>query len=128
MKCSLRFEKALRAGGCEVIAGIDEAGRGPLAGPVVVAAVILPEKFRHRTLTDSKKLSPEVREKIYAELTSRDDIHWSVAMADHEEVDRRNIFWATVAAMQRAARALAVTPQHVLIDGRSIRGFPFPQT
>jgi ribonuclease HII len=128
MKCSLRFEKTLRAGGCQVVAGIDEAGRGPLAGPVVVAAVVLPEKFRHKTLTDSKKLSPHQREAIYDELTTREDIQWAVAMADHEEVDRRNIFWATVAAMGRAARALAVPPQHVLIDGNPVRGFPFPQT
>jgi ribonuclease HII len=128
MKCSLRFEKSLRAGGCEVIAGIDEAGRGPLAGPVVVAAVVLPEKFRHKTLTDSKKLSPQQRETIYDELTTREDIQWAVAMADHEEVDRRNIFWATVWAMRRAALALAVPPQHVLIDGNPVRGFPFPQT
>ena len=67
-KCSLRFETALRAEGCEAIAGIDEAGRGPLAGPVVVAAVILPPKFRHGTLTDSKQLSARQREELYGEL------------------------------------------------------------
>ena len=81
MKCSFRFEKALRAGGSEVIAGIDEAGRGPLAGPVVVAAVILPARFRHRTLTDSKQLTLRQREEIYAELTLRDDVCWAVCMA-----------------------------------------------
>ena len=128
MKCSLRFEKDLRARGFAVIAGIDEAGRGPLAGPVVVAAVILPEKFRHSTLNDSKKLSPDRREEIYEELTHRTDVTWAVAMADHEEVDRRNIFWATVVAMERATRKLAVQPEHVLIDGNHIRGFSYPQT
>ena len=64
MKCSLRHERLLRAQGCIRVAGIDEAGRGPLAGPVVAAAVILPEKFRHKTLTDSKQLSPIHREEI----------------------------------------------------------------
>src|SRR3954471_18778625 len=128
MKCSFRFEKALRAGGCEVIAGIDEAGRGPLAGPVVVCAVILPIKFRHRILTDSKQLSAKQRELIYAELTGREDVCWSISMADHEEIDRLNILWATCAAMRRAVVALASAPHHVLIDGNPVRDFPYPQT
>jgi len=128
MKCSLRFEKALRASGCEIIAGIDEAGRGPLAGPVVVAAVILPAKFRHRRLNDSKQLSEKLREEIYLELTERGDICWAVAMADHEEIDRLNILRATWAAMGRAVAALAIAPQHCLIDGLPVRAFPLPQT
>src|SRR5689334_15322708 len=77
-KCSLRREKALRAGGCPIVAGIDEAGRGPLAGPVVAAIVILPDRFRHRTLRDSKQLSAKQREEIYAELTGRKDVFWAV--------------------------------------------------
>ncbi len=128
MKCSLRHEKALRAGGCEVIAGIDEAGRGPLAGPVVVAAVILPAKFRHRVLTDSKLLTEKQRATLFAELTDRADILWATAMADHEEVDRLNILRATHEAMRRAAQSLPTAPHHVLIDGLPVRPFPFPAT
>ncbi len=128
MKCSLRYEKALRAAGCEIIAGIDEAGRGPLAGPVVVAAVILPAKFRHRRLNDSKQLSEKLREEIYAELTQRADVYWAVSMADHQEIDRLNILRASWEAMGRAVAALPVAPQHCLIDGRPVRGFPLPQT
>ena len=128
MKCSLRHEKALRAAGCEIIAGIDEAGRGPLAGPVVVAAVILPEKFRHRELNDSKQLTAKKREVIYAELTARPDVFWAVAQADHEEIDRINILRATWEAMARAALALSVAPHHFLIDGSPVRTFPLPYT
>ncbi len=128
MKCGFRFEKALRAGGCEWIAGIDEAGRGPLAGPVVVAAVMLPARFRHRVLTDSKQLTGKQREELYRELTERADVCWAIAMADHEEIDQLNILWATCAAMRRAALALAIAPHHVLIDGHPVRDFPFPQT
>jgi ribonuclease HII len=128
MKCSLRHEKALRAAGCEIIAGIDEAGRGPLAGPVVAAAVILPVKFRHRVLTDSKQLSPRLREELYVEIVGRADICWSMAAADHEEIDRINILRATHQAVRRAAQALATVPQHALIDGLPVRPFPFPST
>jgi ribonuclease HII len=128
MKCSLRFEKALRAGGCEVVAGMDESGRGPLAGPVVVAAVILPLKFRHRTLTDSKQLNAIQREEVYRELVSRADVCWSVSVAENEEIDRFNILQATHESMRRAVRALPIRPDHVLIDGLPVRAFPVPQT
>jgi ribonuclease HII len=128
MKCGLRYEKALRATGCEFVAGIDEAGRGPLAGPVVAAAVILPRKFRHRRLNDSKQLSASIREEIYAELVARGDVCWSVAMVDHVEIDRVNILRATHEAMRRAVSALAVAPHHALIDGLPVRPFPYPST
>lgn len=129
MKCSLRFEKALRSQlGCEVIAGVDEAGRGPLAGPVVVAAVILPAKFRHRTLTDSKQLSAKHREEIYAELMKRGDLCWAVSIAENEEIDRFNILQATHQCMRRAVNSLTLAPDHVLIDGLPVKNFPFPQT
>ncbi len=77
-RCGFRYEKKLRATGVVRIAGVDEAGRGALAGPVVAAAVVLPEKFRHRKLNDSKQLAPELREKIYDELVSNSEIAWSV--------------------------------------------------
>ena len=128
MRCSLRHERTLRKAGVEIIAGIDEAGRGPLAGPVVAAAVILPEKFRHKVLTDSKKLTHEVREELYAELVSRPGVVWGLSVVEHDEIDRINILRATHQAMRRAVAALAVTPHHALIDGLPVHPFPVPQT
>lgn len=118
----------MRSSGIEVIAGVDEAGRGPLAGPVVAAAVILPARFRHRTLDDSKKLSEPVRERIFAELAARADVCWAAAVVECEEIDRMNILRAAHEAMRRATLELAVLPHHVLIDGLPVRPFPFPQT
>lgn len=128
MKCGLRHERDLRGRGFTRIAGIDEAGRGPLAGPVVAAAVILPEKFRHRTLTDSKQLSEARREKIFSELTAREDVAWAVSVVEVEEIDRINILRAAHQAMRRAVGALALVPDHVLIDGLRVRPFPVEQT
>jgi ribonuclease HII len=128
MACNFKHERALRLSGLEVIAGIDEAGRGPLAGPVVAAAVILPEKFRHGTLTDSKKLSPEKREEIFETLTTNPEVRWAASVVDCDEIDRINILRATHQAMRRAVLALSVMPQHVLIDGLPVRPFPYPQT
>lgn len=128
MRCTLRHERLLRKAGHRVIAGIDEAGRGPLAGPVVAAAVILPEHFRHPVLTDSKKLSPAVREALYAELTAREGVLWAVAVVDAPEIDRINILRATHEGMRRAVAALSLPPDHVLIDGLPVRPFPVPQT
>lgn len=128
MKCSLRHERALRANGCRSVAGIDEAGRGPLAGPVVAAVVMLPERFRHSCLRDSKQLSEKRRDEIYCELTSRGDVCWAVESVGHEEIDRINILRATHEAMRRALCKLAARPEHVLIDGLPVPHFPLPQT
>lgn len=128
MACGLRHERKLRADGCVRIAGIDEVGRGPLAGPVVAAAAILPERFRHKTLNDSKKLSAEVREKIYAELTARADVAWAVCVVEVEEIDRINILRASHEAMRRAVMTLTTRPDHALIDGLPVRPFPVPHT
>jgi ribonuclease HII len=128
MPCGLRYERKLRAAGCVRVAGVDEAGRGPLAGPVVAAAVILPERFRHRVLNDSKKLSADQREKIYAELTVRTEIAWAVAVVEHDEIDRINILRASHEAMRRAVTTLPSIPDHVLIDGLPVKPFPLPQT
>src|SRR5260370_2677611 len=127
-RCGFRYEKKLRAIGVIRIAGIDEAGRGALAGPVVAAAVLLPEKFRHRKLNDSKQLAPEVRETIYDELVSNTEITWAVGIVDHIEIDRINILRATHQAMRIALGALAVPPEHVILDGLPVFPFPFPQT
>ncbi len=128
MGCSFKHERNLFKQGILCVAGIDEAGRGPLAGPVVAAAVILPVKFRHRRLDDSKKLPPRVREEIYLELTASPEIQWHAAVVGVEEIDRMNILRASHHAMRLAVRGLRSTPGHALIDGLPVRPFPIPQT
>jgi ribonuclease HII len=127
-RCGFRYEKKLRAVGAARIAGIDEAGRGALAGPVVAAAAVLPEKFRHRRLNDSKQLAPELREEIYCELSNDPQISWAVGIVDSIEIDRINILRATHNAMRLAIAALSIPPDHVLIDGLPVIPFPLPQT
>ena len=111
-----------------MIAGVDEAGRGPLAGPVVAAAVILPAEFRHAVLDDSKKLSARKREAIFLELTTDPSVLWSVAIVEAEEIDRLNILRATHEAMRRAIGGLSIVPDHALIDGLPVHPFPIAQT
>ena len=120
----LSLETALRSRGFLKIAGIDEAGRGPLAGPVAAAAVILPEGFTCEGLDDSKKISARKRDLLYQKLTSDPLIIWSVATASREEIDELNILRATHLAMKRAAGGLTSTPDHCLIDGLPVRDFP----
>ena len=105
-RCGFRYEKKLRANGVARIAGIDEAGRGALAGPVVAAAVVLPERFRHRRLNDSKQLAPELREEIYCELVVNPEVRWTVGIVDSIEIDRINILRASHKAMRFAVEAL----------------------
>jgi ribonuclease HII len=120
------LESALRARGLLIVAGVDEAGRGPLAGPVAAAAVILPLRWRCKGLDDSKKLSPEKREQFYAKITSDERVAWSVAYVDTDEIDRINILRATHAAMALAVEGLAKAVDHCLIDGLRVPAFPFP--
>ena len=127
-RCSLDHEVRLRASGFYRVAGIDEAGRGPLAGPVVAAAVLLPEGFAHPKLTDSKKLSAKVRERIFDELTQNPKIFRAVAILEAPEIDRLNILRATHEAMRRSVLQLQPVPDHALIDGLPVHPFPFPQT
>ena len=122
----LSLETALRSRGFLKIAGIDEAGRGPLAGPVAAAAVILPDGFTCEGLDDSKKISPRKRDHLYEKLTSDPLIIWSVATASREEIDKLNILRATHLAMKRAAGGLSSMPDHCLIDGLPVRDFPIP--
>ena len=110
------------------MAGVDEAGRGPLAGPVVAAAVILPEGFRHALLNDSKQLSERTRDSIFAEIMASSEIRWAFAIVESDEIDHLNILRATHEAMRRAVAKLDPQPQHVLIDGLPVRPFPLPQT
>src|SRR5436309_978439 len=127
-RCGSRYEKKLRATGVVRVAGIDEAGRGALAGPVVAAAVVLPEKFRHRRLNDSKQLAPELREEIYCELVAIPELRWTIGIVDSIEIDRINILRASHRAMRLAIETLIEPPEHVLIDGLPVIPFPFPQT
>ena len=127
-RCGFRYEKKLRANGVARIAGIDEAGRGALAGPVVAAAVVLPEKFRHRRLNDSKQLAAELREEIYCELVSHAEVRWTVGIVDSIEIDRINILRASHRAMRMATESLLEPPDHVLIDGLPVIPLPLPQT
>ncbi len=120
------FELALQSRGLYRIAGIDEAGRGPLAGPVAAAAVILPNNFTCPGLDDSKKISPGKRELLYQRLTTDESVFWAVATASREEIEILNILKATHLAMRRAVESLAVAPQHCLIDGLPVRNFPYP--
>jgi len=122
----LALEIALQARGLHRIAGIDEAGRGPLAGPVAAAAVILPRNFSCPGLDDSKKISASKRELFYERLTTDPAIFWAVATADREEIDRLNILRATHLAMRRAMEALHPMPDHCLIDGLPVKDFPIP--
>lgn len=123
----LRHERSWKKRGCSCVAGVDEAGRGPLAGPLSVAAVILPERFKHGELNDSKQLNEARRERIYEELTQMDGLHWQVIFIEVEEIDRINILRATHEGMRRAVDGLPVRPEVVLIDGLPVPDFPYPQ-
>jgi len=122
----LSLESSLHARGLQWIAGVDEAGRGPLAGPVAAAAVILPRGFSCDGLDDSKKISALKRDVLFEKITTDPQIIWAVALADHEEIDRLNILRATHLAMRRAVESLEKRPDHCLIDGLPVANFPFP--
>jgi ribonuclease HII len=102
--------------GYRSIAGIDEAGRGPLAGPVVAAAVILPDHRAIPGLQDSKRLTPRQRDTVYAEICAR-AVTYGIGLVSHAQIDRYNILWATKAAMLQAVQCLARVPDLLLIDG-----------
>lgn len=124
---TLDHENALRASGFRVVAGVDEAGRGPLAGPVCVAAVILPDDFTHPVLNDSKQLSEAKRERLYDEVTNDARIRWHCVSIEVAEIDRINILQATWQGMRRAALALDPQPDAVLIDGKPVKSYPLHQ-
>lgn len=109
------------------VAGVDEAGRGPLAGPVVAAAVILDPADCPDGLNDSKKLSAARRAKLEVEIKARARC-WAVAMASVEEIDSLNILWATMLAMTRAVEALSLECGHVLVDGNRCPQWRWPST
>ncbi|MBR7083286.1 MAG: ribonuclease HII [Clostridia bacterium] len=118
------YENECRAKGYLHICGIDEAGRGPLAGNVVAAAVIMPEGFLPDGLNDSKKLTPKRREALYEIITG--NTVWAVGEASPAEIDELNILNATMLAMRRAVAALSIKADFALIDGNCSRGFDIP--
>lgn len=105
-----------------VEAGCDEAGRGPLAGPVFAAAVILPDDFHHPLLNDSKQMSERARDTLRT-VIENEAVAWAVEAVSPEEIDALNILWASVTGMQRAVRRLSVKPDFLLIDGNKFRPF-----
>ena len=109
------YERELIKKGIKLIAGVDEVGRGPLVGPVVTAAVILPVNYKLEGLTDSKKLTPKKRDKFY-DIIMNDAISVSIGMKDNNVIDEVNIYEATKLAMMDAISGLNVKPEHVLID------------
>ena len=126
MPCSLVHERALWKQGIRRVAGIDEAGRGPLAGPVVVAAVVLTKRFRLRDLDDSKKLDAKKRDGLFQHLST--SVEWSVSVLDHSVVDEMNILRATHHGMREVCVRLPAPADHALIDGLPVPTFPIPHT
>ncbi|MFM2165707.1 MAG: hypothetical protein RIS79_78 [Verrucomicrobiota bacterium] len=124
---TLDHENQLRREGFRVVAGVDEAGRGPLAGPVTVAAVVLPEGFTHEVLNDSKQLTEKKRERLYEEITGDSSIRWHCCVIEPAEIDRINILQATWEGMRRSALALDPRPDAVLIDGKPVKKYPLHQ-
>ncbi len=108
------------------IAGIDEAGRGPLAGPVIAAAVIIPNDFSVEGIKDSKKLNPLQREKLYTEIMNH-ALSVGIGAASHEEIDKLNILQATYLAMNRAVDNLKIAPDYLIIDGNGLPKNKFPK-
>lgn len=123
----LRFELELWKQGCNCIAGVDEAGMAPLAGPVVAAAVILPRHYKLPGLDDSKKILDEARREKLARQIKNDSLCWSVGRAEVGEIDMLNIYHAGLLAMRRAVNGLSLQPDFVLVDARTIPHCPHPQ-
>lgn len=117
------FERSCREKGYRSVAGVDEVGRGPLAGPVVAAAVVLPNGYGHKWLRDSKKLSEAQREEVEDHLKNHPQVEWALGSCTPEEIDRHNILRASLLAMARAVEGLPKQPDFLLIDGnRGIEG------
>jgi len=134
-KSRFRYERELLARGCALVAGVDEAGRGPLAGPVVAAAVIFPCEWISSGLprslwglNDSKQLTPEEREMFFTRLTSFAEVRYAIAWSDNVVIDEINILQATFRAMNDALAQLNPAPAHVLIDGSHISSVRWTQT
>jgi ribonuclease HII len=123
----LRYEIELWLQGFTLIAGVDEAGMAPLAGPVVAGAVILPRNYKLRGLNDSKKILDEAKRRELAVQIKQDAVCWSAGFAEVDEIDKINIYHAGLLAMQRAVQGLSCAPDFVLVDARRIPNCPVPQ-
>ena len=119
------YEEEVFSQGHKLVCGIDEAGRGPLAGPVCAAAVILPPHLEIPGLTDSKKLTDKKRRELMP-IIKEQAIAWGIGFASHEEIDQINILQATYLAMERALEQLQVKPEFALIDGNRAKDFGLP--
>lgn len=119
-----QLENELYGSGIITLCGVDEAGRGPLAGPVCAAAVMLPRGIVIDGLNDSKKLSERRRERLYDDIKEK-AIHWAVAFASVEEIETLNILGATYLAMNRAIEELGIVPELALIDGNRAKGVEY---
>ncbi len=124
---NLRYERKMWRDGLRAVAGLDEAGVGPIAGPVVAAAVIFQPETFIKGVNDSKQLRPNEREAYFTKIHER-ALAIGVGVASQGEIDELNIFWATMVASRRAVLALPRTPDHVLVDGRLIPELKLPQT
>jgi len=122
----LRYESALWGGGVLRVAGVDEAGMSPLAGPVCAAAVVFSPGSRIPGIDDSKKLDAAARDRLAVEIKET-AVAWSVGFAEVEEIDTINIYWAGLLAMRRAVEGLSLAPQHLLIDARRLKELQIPQ-
>ena len=123
----LQYEERLWRKGLRYVAGVDEVGRGPLAGPVVAAVVILPRGANLRGVKDSKCLSPEMREELLGKILEEAQ-DFSIGRVEHLLIDRINILQASFLAMKRALQGLTILPDHVLVDGHAIPDLPYPQS
>jgi len=121
-----RYENRARERGYLYIAGIDEVGRGPLAGPVVAACVVTEGPLMLRGLNDSKQVRPEIRRELAGIIKSHCSA-WALGEASVEEINRLNIYWASVLAMERALASLGILPHYLLTDAVRIRSYPGPQ-
>jgi ribonuclease HII len=126
MVCGWKLERAARKLGAVLIAGLDEVGRGPMFGPVVAAAVILPQGFRLQGLNDSKLLTEKQRND-FDPVIRLNAVAWAIAPVDAETIDRINIHQASLLAMRRAVEQLSLSPDFLLIDGRNTIDWPCPQ-
>lgn len=122
----LRYENELWEKGLTLVAGVDEAGMSPLAGPVVAGAVILKPGWKCIGVDDSKKLDPETRDTL-AVVIKKEAVAWAVAAVDHSEIDRINIYYAGILALRRAVEGLPTKPEHLLIDARKLKDVAIPQ-
>lgn len=128
LECDLlKYEKDLYKNGVDLIAGVDEVGRGPLVGPVVAAAVILPINYHLDGLNDSKKLTEKKRERFY-DILMQEAVAIGIGEASAKEIDEINIYQASKLAMMRALKNLKIKPEHVLVDAMPLKEIDIPST